>query len=151
MFSFRQALYKSLELTYMHKHKYAHDDTGDKTPRSDICGVSLCSLFWAEEKIFLDSADLSAVVHGPICLDRRRGVDAWWESCWAVNETILENDNELKSNQLIRTAFLRSSVSVHVYVPQVLLTSSEQHSCLEKEPEIAIQISFHHHWWSQAG
>lgn len=33
------------------------------------------------KKIFLDRAEPSAVVHRPICLDRRRGVDAWWESC----------------------------------------------------------------------
>lgn len=44
-----------------------------------------------KKKICLDGAERRAVVHRPICLNRRRGVDAWWEPRWAVNETLLEN------------------------------------------------------------
>lgn len=70
----------------MHTHKHAQICLHGETVETlrvlifvEYRSASYCSEL--RKKIFLDRAEPSAVVHRPICLDRRRGVDAWWESC----------------------------------------------------------------------
>lgn len=89
---------KALELTYMHKlHLWFNKE--DLYPVSRNLG-NIALLVVLKERSSRRELRRS-VVHRPICLDRRRGVDARWESRWVVNETKLENDNESKSNRLI--------------------------------------------------